>query len=105
MKQFDIYRLQQSKGDRLVVILQHETTENLETRIVAPLARRSAIPPAERLRPAIEIRSREYVLVVDRIAAAERRSLGQRVGSVAGYRDDIISALDYSSPATEDRYG
>lgn len=94
MKQFDIYRLQQSKGDRLVVILQHDTTENLETRIVAPLAQRSAIPPAERLRPTIEIGSREYVLVVDRIAAVERRSFGQRFGSVAGYRDDIISALD-----------
>ena len=94
MKQFDVYRLKQSRGDGLVVILQHDTTENLETRIVAPLAQRSAIPPAERLRPIIEMDASEHVLVVDRIAAVERRSLGQRVGSVAAHRDEIISALD-----------
>lgn len=94
MNQFDVYRLKQARGDGLVVILQHDTTANLETRIVAPLAQQSAIPPAERLRPIIEVNGSEHVLVVDRIAAVQRRSLAQRVGSVAAYRDDIISALD-----------
>jgi hypothetical protein len=30
----------------------------------------------------------------DRIAAVERRSLGQRVGNVAPHRDEIVFALD-----------
>lgn len=36
----------------------------------------------------------EQVVVVGRMAAVERRSLGQRVGSVAAYRNEIISPLD-----------
>ena len=97
MKQFDVYRLRQPRGEgagRLVVILQHDTTEKLETRIVAPLAHPNAIPPVERLRPIIQVDGVEHVLVVDRIAAIERATMGQRVGNVAPYRDEIVSALD-----------
>jgi len=36
----------------------------------------------------------EHVLVVDRIAAIERATMRQRVGNVAPYRDEIVSALD-----------
>jgi toxin CcdB len=97
MKQFDVYRLRPSRGEgagRLVVILQHDTTEKLETRIVAPLAEPSTIPPAERLRPIIKLEGIEHVLVVDRIAAVVRATMGQRVGNVARHRDEIVSALD-----------
>jgi hypothetical protein len=96
MKQFDVYRVKSSRAGgtgRLVVIVQHDTSEDLETRVVAPLSEPGIIPPVERLRPVVWVEGAEQVIAMDRIAAVERRSLG-RVGNVAPHRDEIVSALD-----------
>jgi toxin CcdB len=98
MRQFDVHRLKEARGrgsPRLVVVLQHDVSDDLETRVVAPLARPQDIPHAQKLRPIISLDATDYVLVADRLAAVDRGSIGQRVGSAERHRDAIVTALDF----------
>lgn len=97
MDQFAVYRVRSLLGaDRrhseLVVILQHAHARAVET--VAPLHGKDRLPPLERIRPLVAIEGREYIVAVDRLAAIDRRTLGERIGSLDAHRYDLIRALD-----------
>jgi hypothetical protein len=99
MDQFAVYRVRSLLGaDRrhseLVVILQHAHARAVETVIVAPLHGKDRLPPLERIRPLVAIEGREYIVAVDRLAAIDRRTLGERIGSLDAHRYDLIRALD-----------
>jgi hypothetical protein len=63
MKQFAVCRLKggsRQRPDRLVVNLQHDLLENLQTRIVAPLLELSESASIEHLTPPIVFDDRHY---------------------------------------------
>jgi hypothetical protein len=98
MDQFDVHRLRPLAGSKrqseLVIILQHPHARAVDTVIVAPLRHLGGLPPLERVRPLVMFEGREYIAVVDRLAAIERRTIGERVGGLDTYRYDLIRALD-----------
>jgi hypothetical protein len=58
------------------------------------LYREAALPSLERIRPPVNFEGKPYVVVVDRLAAVERHSVGPRVGSLEPHRDELIRAID-----------
>jgi len=79
----------------LVVMLQADVVES-ETKIVAPLTTTATVPrPPARALPLVTHDGRDYVVIMRLIGVLASRQLGQPVGSIAGYRDDITRALDF----------
>lgn len=95
MEQFAICLLRRARRRRdYAVILQHRLLDDLDTCVIAPLVPAGQRLPVRRLRPPVRIAEKEYVLAIDRLAAVERRSIGEAVGSLAFRRDEIIAAVD-----------
>jgi toxin CcdB len=99
MNQFDVHRLRPAEeaagqSSDIVVILQHRHARAVDTVIVAPVVRSGSLPPLDRVRPPVTLDGRQHVAVVDRLAAVERRSIGQRVGSLEAHRYELIRAVD-----------
>lgn len=79
-----------------VVVLQSDLLNVLNTRLVAPLARRQ--PPLQgvsgRLSPRFEIQGESLTLVVHESAPMEARALRNPVGSLRADSHRIIDAFD-----------
>jgi hypothetical protein len=93
MRQFDVCRLK-GRADQLVVILQHDITDELETRIVAPLSDKPYRKVIDRARLPVDFDSGHYVVLLDRLSAIERRTIGTVVGSLVAREQRIRNALD-----------
>jgi len=93
MRQFDVCRLKE-RSDQLVVILQHDTIDELDTRVVAPLSDRPHRKLIDRVRLPVDLDGDRYVVQIDRLSAIERRSIGTVAGSLAGDEQRIKNALD-----------
>jgi len=98
MRRFDICRLKppQAGGSapELVVILQSDLLADLDTRMVAPLAKERELPPIGRLRPTITHRSRRYRVIVDQMNVVGVRDIGEVVGSASSADCEIGRAID-----------
>lgn len=93
MRQFDVCRLK-ARREQLVVVLQHDTVGNLDTRVVAPL---SAIPYRrlmERLRIPVKLDDNEYVVQLDRMAAVSVREIGPVRGRLGDYEQSVKNGID-----------
>ena len=90
--QFDLYL---APNKSLVVILQSDALEAIDTRVFAPClpADRPGMRP-DRLAPAFFHAEREFRVMMHLMGAAPVHRLGARIGSVAHLRDEIIRALD-----------
>jgi hypothetical protein len=93
MRQFDVCRLKRQSG-QLVVILQHDLVDDLETCIVAPLSDKSYRKLIASLRLSVEFEGTPFVLQIDRLAAIDRREIGSIVGNLAREETRIKNALD-----------
>jgi hypothetical protein len=93
MRQFDVCRLKE-RGDQLVVILQHDTTDDLDTRIVAPLSDSPYRKLVDRVRLPVDLDGNHYVVQIDRLSAIEQRTIGAVAGSLVADEQRIKSALD-----------
>jgi CcdB protein len=91
MRQFDVCR---GKSGVLLLVLQHDAIEALDTRIVAPLIKNSGRKLIGRARLLVELEGTEYMLQLDRLAAIDARHLGPVVGSLGTRRDDIKNGID-----------
>ena len=79
----------------LVVVLQADGVDS-DTHIVAPLTTTAVVPnPPTRALPLVTHDDRDYVVMTQLIGVLAARQLGQPVGSIAPYRDDIARALDW----------
>lgn len=79
----------------LVVVLQADVVD-ADTRIVAPLTTTIIVPnPPMRVLPLVSHDGRDYVVMMRLLGVLRTRHLGQPVGSIARYRDDITRALDW----------
>ena len=78
-----------------LVDVQANILDGLSSRVVLPLIATTDGPAqASELNPIFEIDGTPYLLQTQQIAAVERRGMGQPVGSLAEYRDEITRALD-----------
>ncbi|MFQ5562577.1 MAG: CcdB family protein [Parvularculaceae bacterium] len=97
MARFDVYRFP-SKAAPLVIDVQSNILNDLNSRVVIPLAPaakadREQLP---RLKPKIAIGEKDYILMTTDIAALPVNRLGDRVVNLeADYRDEITNALDF----------
>ena len=96
MAQFDVFRNPHGKRFPLLLDVQSELLSRLATRVVVPMARRkrSAAAQIGRLNPTASVEGVEYVAVFQEMAAVPASALGERVGSLARQRDELIAAVD-----------
>ena len=91
MAQFDVHRF----GNGLVVDCQSDLLDQLQSRFVVPLVRRSAGPKvAQRLNPCFRVHGEEFVMLTQAGAAVRRRELGPVVQSLTDRSFEITGALD-----------
>ncbi len=98
MRQFDICRLKPAQPGgsppELIVVLQSDLLSDLDTRMVAPLAKERELPSIGRLRPTVTHRGRRYRIVIDQMNVVGVRSIGEVVGSAASADYEIGRAID-----------
>ncbi|MCR5856951.1 CcdB family protein [Mesorhizobium sp. J428] len=94
MARFDVY---QGDGPNLLLLdIQHDTFDYLDTRLVVPLMPVKGSPPAvQRLYPVFEIGGRRMLMATPLMSAVSARQLKKPISSLSGHRDEIISAIDF----------
>lgn len=91
MAQFDVYRL----GDGVLVVdLQTDLIGIEASRIVAPLREAGRFTAFPGLTPPVEIGGVKWIVRVQELAAVPGHELRDRVGTLAGMRDELKRALD-----------
>jgi transcriptional antiterminator Rof (Rho-off) len=78
----------------LVVILQHDSASDFETRIVAPLSTHVGKRIVSRARHQVQFEGKTYILQLDRMAAVEVKQIGAVRGSLSAIQDDIKNGID-----------
>lgn len=82
-------------GDGLVLDVQADLLDNLNTRVVIPLLPRDSAPlPARGLNPVFEIGARDYVLATQFLSAVALSELGPAIGSLDAHHVEVTRALD-----------
>ena len=98
MLQFEVRRLAHRgagrKANARVVVLQHELSFGLDTRLVAPLRALDELPALGRMRPDIVLGRKRFRLIVDRLNVVRTQDLVERVGTAQGFSEQIKRALD-----------
>lgn len=94
-----VYALKQAKHRNrpYVVDLQNNLLADLNTRLVAPLQRRSSVNSAEiidELMPILNVGGEEFVLFTQEAAAYPVKGLGQPVSDLSFQSSILINALD-----------
>ncbi|MCC5967803.1 MAG: CcdB family protein [Natronohydrobacter sp.] len=92
MARFSVHDL---PGSGRVVNLQSDFLDWADTRVVAPLIPlEDSPPPATHLNPVIALEDRQFVLIVQTMAAVRTSALGPSVGDLSDHQDDITRAVD-----------
>ena len=100
MPQFAVYRNKNPRSKStypLLVDIQSDLLEDLQTRVVIPLTKAAALMKKRltHLTPALAFDGEEYVLMTPQVAGIARTELGATVGSLANERQTIIAAMDF----------
>lgn len=95
MKRFDVCTVGRPGLGRLVVVLQHESLDDLTTTIVAPLFKQGDYRVVAGLTPVVTLGRQRLIAAVDRLASMPKRQLGKPVGNVASAHYDLIRAIDF----------
>lgn len=91
MAKFDIFRL--SSNGTLVVNIQAEILDDLNTRVVAPLLPIDLSPkPADKLNPIFAIGGKRYVLVTQFMATVKVSEFGEKVGNLSNDNSQVSNA-------------
>ncbi|WJH38145.1 CcdB family protein (plasmid) [Aliirhizobium terrae] len=94
MARFHVHKL---KGrDGLVLDLQADLLDSLETRVVAPVMPASDIGPIfVRLSPRVEIDGQFYLILIPSMASIPKRFLGETIVDLSPRQDEITAATDF----------
>jgi toxin CcdB len=100
MPQFTVYRNKNPRSKStypLLVDIQSDLLEDLQTRVVIPLTKAAALAkkPLAHLTPALAFDGEDYVLMTPQLAGVGRTELGAAVGSLANERQTIVAAMDF----------
>jgi toxin CcdB len=91
-RQFEVFRV---AGGVLVVVLQSDLLDAMQTRVVAPLLPvGTAGRPISGLNPEIRIGGETLVLTPQLAATLTLTELGRPLGSIAHLRDSVTRAVD-----------
>ena len=99
MPQFAVY-LNKNLRSRwvfpMLVDVQSELLDDLDTRIVIPLVKSAAFTsyPLGLVMPTVEVDGESYVLVTPQLAGVSQWDLGPHTGSVAAHSHAIFTAMD-----------
>lgn len=97
MARFDVYRYNDRVAP-LVVDVQSDLLNELDTRVIIPLAPKENVYDhlLPKLKPALEIEGRTYLLITTDITVVWRSSLGQCVTNIENpYRQEITDSIDF----------
>ncbi|AEG94224.1 CcdB family protein [Ramlibacter tataouinensis] len=100
MAQFDVFRnpsVAQAQGFPYFVVIQSDQLDHLPTRLVMPLQRLSATPPANvprRLALTVEVEGERFFLASHQCAPWPARLLKKPVANVTAQADALRDALD-----------
>lgn len=99
MAQFAVYLNKNLKNRAffpLLVDVQSGLLEDLETRVVIPLAKAVELTgfPLRLVMPSIEFEGEKYVLMTPQLAGVSREDLGAQMGAVPTYAGAISTATD-----------
>lgn len=92
MRQFDVCEL--AGSGQLVVILQSDMADELDTRIVAPLSDRPYRQVITGIRIPIDFDDSRLTIQLDRMAAIHRKEIARKVGSLTADERRIKRGLD-----------
>ncbi|MCX5865000.1 MAG: CcdB family protein [Deltaproteobacteria bacterium] len=99
MAQLDVYENPNPATQKEIPYLLDVQTgllEGLASRMVVPLVKASTMgKAAQRLNPRFTVGQTEVIMSTAELAGIPTRFLGQKVGSLADRRDEIIAALDF----------
>jgi len=99
MAQFDVYPNPNPETNTSIPYLldvQADLLDVLTTRVMAPLYTMESIPkPILYLNPVLQLKGESLVLSIAELAAISKGVVGDPVGNVSIYRDNIITALDF----------
>ena len=100
MAQFTVYRNKSARTKALFPLLvdvQSNLLEDLQTRVVIPLSKAGALTrkPMSHLTPVLKFEGETYMLMTPELAALARNDLGVATGSLAERRDVILAAMDF----------
>jgi toxin CcdB len=98
MAQFDVYRNPNPDTCKMIPYLldvQADLLDMLATRVVVPLVLAEEMGSAAKLlNPQFTVNGTIVVMSTPELAGIAKRSLGDKVASLEGLRDEIIAALD-----------
>ena len=81
----------------LLLDIQNDLLQDLETRVVVPLRPVSALQgqTLRRLMPVLEIEGERFIMVTPQMAGIPKSELGAPVTRVEQHRFEIIAAIDF----------
>lgn len=93
---FDLYLLRRPKK-MLVVNVQADLLDDLQTRVVVPLLlfQSSKNEHIERFKPIIEYDKKKYILMTSEVSSIPVSLIQKTIGNVHHDREKIINALDF----------
>ena len=99
MTRFAVYQnrnLRSSVSFPLLVDVQSELLQDLETRVVIPLARAPSFTdfPLRYVMPTVELDGKKYLLMTPQLTGLSRVTLGPLRGSLEAHARDISIATD-----------
>jgi toxin CcdB len=96
---FDVYRNPNRETREefpYLLDVQADLFSELATRLVVPLARRTAVrSPLTRLNPIFPVEGKPVVMLTTEIAGVPVAALGAKVSSLAENAVDIVGAIDF----------
>lgn len=92
MARFHVYR--SKGGDSLLLDVQADLLDSLNTRVVVPLLPSGRLKPARQLNPVFQIDGNAHVMGTQFLAAIPVSELGRQVASLVTEQSAIIGALD-----------
>ena len=94
MARFDVFP-RPDRAPGLLLQVQSDFLDGLDTRIVVPLMPPDRVPrPTRDLHPVFEVDGARYVMATQLLGALPRQELRHPVASLAHERDSITRALD-----------
>ena len=94
MSQFDLYR--RASGDGYWLDCQTDLMAGFDSRFVVPLVPVDLAPAAARhLNPLFRIADQDFVMLTQFAGTIPSNELAVASGSLAGYRYEILKALDF----------
>lgn len=91
------YPVHQLSGDvefDLVVVIQSDFYDFIDTRVVIPIRPHSSSQLDEVINPTVDFAGRDFVLLAERVATVPKGALGRQHGDLKNHSLEISRAVD-----------